>query len=55
MPIEGYEQRQAVNDAVHEAMTQTILGLEVYDDPFSDDVFELPNGYTYTYASGRAR
>jgi hypothetical protein len=52
MLIEGYEQRQAVNDAVHEAMTQTILGLEVYDDAFSDDVFELPNGYTYASDTG---
>jgi hypothetical protein len=49
--IRGYEQRQAVTDSIHEAWSRTIRGVDLYDDPWSDEIFELPVGYTYTYAA----
>lgn len=49
--IRGYEQRQAVNDSIHEAWARTIREVDLYDDPWSDDLFELPIGYSYAYAA----
>lgn len=48
--MRGYEQRQAVNDRIHEAWARTIREVDLYDDPWSDDLVELPIGYSYTYA-----
>lgn len=49
--VRGYEQRQAVSDRIHEAWARTIREVDLYDDPWSDDLVELPIGYSYAYAA----
>ena len=49
--IESYNQTQATNDRIFDAVSQTIRGVETYSDPFEGGTIELPNGYNYAYAS----
>ena len=49
--LETYQQTQATTDRVFEAWSQTIRCVETYADPFDGSTLELPNGFTYTYAS----
>ena len=49
--IEGYQQTQATNDRIFEAVSQTIRGVETYADPFGGGTLELPNGFSTAYAS----
>lgn len=49
--IEGHRERQATIDRIDAAVSQTIRGVETYADPFGGGTLELPNGYSYGYAS----
>lgn len=47
----GYQERQAANDRIFDAVSQTIRGVETYADPWEGGTLELPNGYDYVYGS----
>jgi hypothetical protein len=49
--LESYNQTQAANDRIFDAVSQTIRGVETYTDPFEGGTIELPNEYSYAYAS----
>ncbi len=51
--MDGYRNRQAIRDGVHERVIHSIRGTEVYTVPGSSETVHLPSSYDNVYANGQ--